>query len=103
MDPIATKKIKNSVQVLTTALMEILRNTGRRSEDVANFQKGVWNLDASGEEFPELRVLRDLALDLDYYRPGVTKGHGDSSTFGDDRLEAKIDAAIRKLTQPNRS
>jgi hypothetical protein len=50
MDPNTVKKIKNSVQVLTTVLMDILRNPATRSQSIANFQKEVWMVDASGEE-----------------------------------------------------
>jgi hypothetical protein len=102
MDPIATIRIKHAVQVLTTMLVDILRNTGSRTECVVNFQKEVWNLDASSDDFPELRVLRDLALELDYYKPDPA-GRQQDGSYGDEPLEAKIDAAIRKLTEPNGS
>lgn len=101
MDPNAIIKIKNTVQILTTMLMEILRNPGTRGESVANFQKEVWNVDAPADDFPELRILRDLALRLDYYQPDPRKCQEDKSYYGDERLEAEIRAAIRQLTEPN--
>lgn len=81
-------------------LTEVLRNTESRRQRVASFQKEVWNLEPSSEDFPELRILRDLALDLDYYDPDPASRPADSARYGDPQLEAKIRSAIQKLTEP---
>ena len=101
MDPNATTRVKHAVQVLTTMLMDISRTAESRREAVANFQKEVWNLTDSSADFPELRILRDLALELDYYQPDATvlKDNGRS---GDQELEAKIGVVIKKLTEPKK-
>jgi hypothetical protein len=83
-------------------LLEILRDAGNRTERVASFQKEVWNLKALSEEFPQLRILRDLALDLDFYQPNPAKRREESSAYGDEQLESKIGAVVRELTEPNK-
>ena len=103
MDPVAIIKTKHSIQVLTTMLMEILRDAGKRAERVTGFQKEVWNLDAPSEDFPQLRILRDLALDLDFYQPDPAKRREEGSAYGDEQLETKIRTAIRELTESNKS
>jgi hypothetical protein len=99
MDSQTLAKVKHSVQVLTTILMEVLRNVEGRRQSVVNFQKEVWNLHEPSENFPELRILRDLALSLDYYEPDPVIRQEDSSYYGDERLEIEIGAAVRKLTE----
>ena len=103
MDPNATIKVKHAVQILTTMLSDILKNPSSRPESVLNFQKEVWNLDASSEDFPEVRILRDLALDLDYYKPGPAGRQQDGSCYGDEQLEIRIGVAIQRLTEPNKN
>ena len=102
MDTNPISKVRHSVQVLTTMLMDILRDRTNRQDSVAKFQKEVWKLDAPSDDFPELRILRDLALHLDYYRPDPLPPGSDSSRYGDQRLEAEIAVAIRKLSEPTR-
>jgi len=103
MDPSATSRIKHALQVLTTLLMEALRDTQNRGQTLADFQKEVWSLEGSSDEFPELRILRELALDLDYYDPDPTSRQTDTSKYGDPQLEAKIAVAIQKLTEPKKA
>ena len=78
-------------------LREALANPDRRAAIISGFQQRVWELNAVGPEAERVRVLKELAYDLDYYQPEPAARRENPSLFGDERLEQEILAALRKL------
>jgi hypothetical protein len=57
----------------------------------------VWDAPENPSAVRDWEVLRDLALDLDFYEPNEGSRAEDSSYFGDEQAEREIRAALGKL------
>ncbi len=82
-------------------LKNILLNKKERTSFIKSFQERVWN----GEEFSSderiNEILRDLALNLDYYEPDKILRSESPSYYGDKRLESEITDAIKLINRTN--
>lgn len=76
---------------------KILTDKSGRTRWLREFEALVWNTEEDIGNAQQDEVLRDLAVDLAYYEPDPQIRKEDPSFFGDDRLEAEITSALRKL------
>lgn len=80
-------------------LKNILSNKKERTSLIKSFQERVWN----GEEFNSderiNEILRDLALDLDYYEPDKILRSESPSYYGDKRLESEVTDVIFRINK----
>ncbi len=82
-------ELKDLFELLERAVAE----PARRLEHVRRFQERVWDEDLEGE--PEVvRTIRDLAHDLEGYRPDDPSD--DPLSYGDARLLEEIETVLRK-------
>jgi len=88
------KKLTSSINIL----VEALRGGIARRQKIAEFQRMVWEerVDASD---PVFSVLKELAYDLDFYEASPRSRREDPTFFGDERFEAEVAAAFRKLRE----
>jgi hypothetical protein len=86
--------------VTTESLVELLASAladpQERPATIRAFQHGVWDHDPQPDD-EVWAVLNDLAYDLDFYEPDVTVRREDPSLFGNERAEAEIRQALRKV------
>ena len=85
----------DSQDAVIDVLQRLLEDPIHRLDYIKAFQRWVWesedlSLDPCVEE-----LLRVLALDLDYYRPGESST--DSTYYGDERLETEVQAILQHL------
>jgi hypothetical protein len=85
------------MEKLILMLSEALEKPLDRVELVKEFQKKVLEIDMEDEPDSLLEVLRDLALDLEYYEPNPEYRKEDSSFYGNERLEQEIKKALQKI------
>lgn len=86
-----------AMQELIELLERAVDDRARRLEHVKRFQERVWaNKDLHPD--PEVvRVIRDLAYDLDLFEPDDRVRAEDVALYGDARLEEEIRSVLRKL------
>ena len=72
-------------------LERILTDPLNRKKLIKEFQELVWNDEDS------IRILKDLAYDLDFYEPNEALRKQDHSYYDDERLEKEIRITIQKL------
>ena len=88
-----------SLESVLRLLLEALRHAEARKESIAAFQRSVWQAKTSPIDPRISEVLADLAYDLDFYEPNDESRRQDPSFFGDERLEAEIRLARRKIKE----
>lgn len=71
----------------------ILSDKKNRKELIKTFQNQIWKDDDAND------LLRDLALDLDYYEPDENLRNEDPSYYGDEKLESEILEVLSKLKE----
>jgi hypothetical protein len=78
-------------------LIEALRDRESRPQLISDFQALIWNCSEPAEPDGPLEILRDLALDLDYYVQDPEKRREDASYYGDERFEEEIRLVLGNL------
>jgi hypothetical protein len=77
-------------------LNQILISKSNRKQLIKEFQNQVWNERINVSESIN-NILSELAYDLDYYEPDDLLRSQDNSYFGNDKLEQKIQIALKKI------
>lgn len=88
---------------LVSMLNHIVQRPQHRLHLIHQFQQLVWRSADTSEppdtdENAAAEVLLDLAHDLDFYEPDPAKRSESPAFYGDERLEAEVQAALAKLT-----
>jgi len=84
------------VETLIKILSEAAADRARLVPTIAEFQRVMWGDEAEGPE-NILEVLRDLAIDLDYYEPNPAWRAEDPSFVDDDEAVKRIREALSKV------
>jgi hypothetical protein len=91
------------VQELVDLLVRALHDRPGRVEHVKRFQEAVWSTENLQAELENVRLLRDLAYDLDFYEPDDQARADSPASYGDARLEEEIRSALQQLTEADLS
>lgn len=87
------------VQELIELLGRVIEDRARRITHVKRFQEIVWSSENLHADPEIVRILRDLAYDLDFFEPNDQVRAEDPSLYGDARLEEEIRSVLEKLRQ----
>lgn len=82
---------------LINILKGILNSDSIEIEIINRFQREIWEIDDETEKGSKLDILRDLAIDLEYYVPDPNIRREDFSYYGDDRAREEIKIALGKI------
>lgn len=86
-----------SLEPILTLLVNALLHPELRVQLIQAFQKSVWQPSEISENDRVEEILKDLALDLDYYVLDPDKRREDPSYYGDERVEEEIRSSLKKL------
>ena len=82
---------------LINLLEQILSDRAQRAEHVKQLQQIVWNTINLHPDSEVIRILRDLAYDLDFFEPDDQVRADDPALYGDARLEEEIRSTLERL------
>ena len=84
------------VETIVKILSDALSDPKRLPPTIVELQRVMWQDEAEGPE-EALEVLRDLAVDLDYYEQNPEWRARDRSFIDEERALSEIRAALSKL------
>jgi len=76
-------------------LRGILEHSSHRLDHIKAFQRLIWEHEDLGLSPSEYDLFRDLAIDLDYYRP--EDSCDDPAYYDDERLKSEVHSVLMRV------
>jgi len=89
-----------TLEGLKDLLKAILTAQQLTSQRIAEYQQLVWNASGiQGANTKQEEILRELALDLDFFEPNEAERAMEPSYFGEERARTEIQRALQAVDE----
>ncbi|HUA64604.1 MAG TPA: hypothetical protein VME24_02075, partial [Alphaproteobacteria bacterium] len=88
------------IEKIQLLLKDITKDPSQKRQTIKEFQDEIWS--CPDEESQIIRILRDLAHDLDYFEADPIKRSEDPSFYGEEQLAIEINKALQTIEEIQR-